>query len=326
MINKTLAIIFNQYGSPEVLRAETHLLPELKSDEVRILHKAIGVNFIDSYYRTGLYQTSLPSGLGTEAAGVVEAVGEAVGHLKIGDRVAYVQGPLGAYAERRNLAAKFVVKIPENVSFTQAASVMLKGLTVRYLFQDIHQLKKNEMVLFHAAAGGVGLIACQWARSLGAKLIGTTSSDEKAQIAKDQGAWEVINYKKEDVAEKVFELTHGLKVPVVYDGVGKSTWQSSLECLQTKGLMVSFGNASGPVTGVNLSELQRGSFFVTRPILGHYLDSEMTLQKAAQELFRLVAQGFINVDQVKTYALEDAREAHLHLTNRDRLGGMILLI
>jgi NADPH2:quinone reductase len=325
-MNKTRAIRFESYGGPEVLRMDEIILPELLDNEVRILHKAIGVNFIETYFRTGLYPATFPSGLGTEASGIVEAIGGKVSHLKPGDRVAYCQGPVGSYSERRNISAQFVVKIPDNVSFEQAASVMLKGLTVRYLFKDIHQLKKDETILFHAAAGGVGLIACQWAKHLGAKLIGTTSSKEKGEIAKSLGAWEVINYKEENISECVLHLTQGNKVPVVYDGVGKSTWEASLDCLRPRGLMVSFGNASGPVTGVNLSQLaQKGSLFVTRPVLGHYLESIEKLHTASADLFQLVGDGVIKTDHLKVYDFDDVRAAHRDLTERERVGGIVLL-
>lgn len=325
-MSKALSIHFSRYGGPEVLEINRVELPPLLEHEIRIVHRAIGVNFIDSYYRTGLYPASLPSGLGTEAAGVVEAVGKRVTHLKVGDRVAYAQGPLGAYADRRNVPSQFVVKIPDNVTFATAAAVMLKGLTVRYLFKDVYQLGQNETVLFHAAAGGVGLIACQWARHLGAKLIGTTSSLEKGELAKKCGAWEVINYQQEDVASRVSQLTGGLKVPVVFDGVGKATWESSLDSLAARGLMVSFGNASGAVTGVNLSLLaQKGSLFVTRPILGHYVNTQEKLQEAASELFELVGRGIIKAENLKEIPLSSASQAHQELLARDRVGGMILV-
>lgn len=321
---KTGSIILKKNGGPEVLEWVENTLPAPGDDEVLIDQKAIGVNFIDSYYRTGLYQTPFPTGLGTEASGVVAAVGSKVAHLKSGDRVAYAQGPLGSYAEKRIVPAKFVIKIPDSVSHEVAASVMLKGLTVRYLFKDIHPLKKDEVFLFHAAAGGVGLIACQWARHLGAKMIGTTSSDEKGEIAKSLGAWNIINYKNEDIPSKVLALTNGEKVSVVYDSVGKSTWEASINSLKLRGLLVSFGNASGPVTGINLSELQRGSFFVTRPILGHYVETQEKLQNASDDLFQLVSKGIIKSD-FTTFKLQDAQEAHKHLAERDRVGGMVLI-
>lgn len=323
---KANTLKFNQYGGPEVFYFEEAELPALADNEVRIQHKAIGVNFIDSYYRTGLYPTALPSGLGTEASGVVEEVGKKVTHLKVGDRVAYAQGPLGSYSNRRNIPAQFVVKIPDNVSFNQAATVMLKGLTVRYLFKDVHTLCEGEKILFHAAAGGVGLIACQWAKHIGAKLIGTTSSKAKGEVAKSLGAWQVINYTEEDVPSSVYELTQGQKVSVVYDGVGKSTWEASLDSLKKRGLLVSFGNASGPVTGVNLGVLsQKGSLFVTRPILSHYVDSFEKLQEASHELFELVSSGIIKTENIKFLPLVQASLAHEELLKRDRVGAIILV-
>lgn len=319
------AIRFHAVGEPDVLKLEKVNLEKVQDHEVLISQKAVGVNFIDTYYRTGLYPTILPSGIGFEASGVVEVVGKNVTHVKVGDRVAYCQGPLGAYAEKRILSADFVVTIPNGVSFEQAASVMLKGLTVYYLFKDIYPLEKGETILFHAAAGGVGLLACQWARHIGAKLIGTVSSPEKAEVAKNYGAWEVIDYSSESVVERVKELTQNQNVPVVFDGVGKSTWEVSLDCLKPRGLMVSFGNASGAVTGVNLGILsQKGSLFLTRPSLGNYMDSPEKLRKASQELFNLVYDGVITVDVDQVFPMSDAHLAHAELLNRKRTGGLIL--
>ena len=218
------------------------------------------------------------------------------------------------------------MKIPDNVSFESAAAVMLKGLTVYYLFKDIFPLKKEDEILFHAAAGGVGLIACQWAKHIGAKLIGTVSSDEKNKIAREHGAWEIINYKTENLPERILEITKGAKVPVVFDGVGKSTWEWSLDCLRPRGLMVSFGNASGPVTGINLATLtQKGSLFVTRPSLGHYMDTPEKLQKASDELFDLVGKGIIKTDEIKTFKLSEAAQAHNELNDRSRVGSLLLI-
>jgi len=319
-------IKIHQTGGPEVLNLESHELSQLQDDEVLIRHYAIGVNFIDTYYRTGLYQVPLPSGIGSEAAGVIEEIGRHVTHLKVGDRVAYATGPIGSYAEKRIIDSKFVVKIPPEVSFEQAASVLLKGLTVQYLFKSVSPLKSGEIFLFHAAAGGVGLIACQWAMHLGAKLIGTVSSDEKAELAKQSGAWETINYNQENVPEKVKKLTHGNKVSVVFDSIGKSTWEASLDCLAPKGLMVSFGNASGPVNGVSLSTLaQKGSLFVTRPILAHYVPTHEDLNLAAQDLFDLVSRKIINPEMPQRFELNNAKEAHLELANRKRTGPIILI-
>ena len=240
------------------------------------------MNFIDIYFRTGLYPHPLPHGLGFEGAGVVQAVGAEVTHLKVGDRVAYGQSTIGAYAEAHNVPAALVVKLPKGVSFEEGAALMLKGLTVQYLFRQTYRLQGGETILFHAAAGGVGLIACQWARALGVKLIGTVSSPEKAALARENGAWETIDYSRENVAERVLALTDGKKVPVVYDGVGKDTWETSLDSLAPRGLMVSFGNASGPVSGVNLGILnQKGCLYVTRPSLGLHINTQEKLKAAA---------------------------------------------
>ena len=324
---KTEVIRFHHAGGPEVLVFEKIDLQEPKENEVLIAHKYIGVNFVDTYFRSGLYPVALPSGLGNEASGVVEKVGSLVTHLKVGDRVAYSLGPLGAYSQKRNLEADKVVLIPDGVSFEVAAAVMLKGLTVSYLFKDVYPLKSGETILFHAAAGGVGLIACQWAKHLGVKLIGTASSEEKGAVAKKMGAFEIINYKKEDIAQRVFELTTGEKVPVVYDSVGQSTWEKSLDSLMPRGLMVSFGNTTGAVTGVNLGILaQKGGLFVTRPMLAHYMDTHEKLQRAAKHLFDLVAQRVITPRIDSIYKLEEAQKAHEALLDSKRLGTVLLKI
>ncbi len=322
----TNAIIIEKTGGPEVLQYKTIPVSDPAAGEVLIRHHAIGVNFIDTYFRSGLYETPLPSGLGFEASGVVEKTGSGVTHLKAGDRVAYAQGPLGAYAEMRNVPANNVVKIPDGVSFEAAASVMLKGLTVSYLFQDIFPVKKNDLFLFHAAAGGTGVIACQWARHLGAKMIGTVSSEEKAKSAIDNGAAYTINYSKEDIVKRVMEISDGKKLPVVFDGVGKSTWTQSLDCLAPRGLMVSFGNASGAVTGVSLSELAtRGSLFVTRPMLWAYMNTHEKLSQASAQLFDLVAKGVIHPDVSEKFSLKDAGRAHENLLDRSRVGSLLLI-
>src|SRR5690606_37297781 len=293
---KTEAIIIKRHGGPEVMELVSQNVPEAAEGEVTIEQKAIGLNFIDTYFRSGLYKNPLPHGLGFEAAGKVIAVGPGVRHLKVGDRVAYAMGPIGAYAWTRTVPAWQVVKLPRNVDYEAAAAMMLKGLTVQYLFRQTYRLQGGETILFHAAAGGVGLIACQWARALGVKLIGTASSPEKCALAKAHGAWEVIDYSRENVVERVKELTGGAKLPVVYDGVGKDTWMTSLDCLQRRGLMVSFGNASGPVEGVDLALLNaKGSLYVTRPKLGDYVPTQETMQAAADELFGLVGDGSIKV-------------------------------
>jgi len=285
------------------------------------------LNFIDTYFRSGLYAPpALPSGLGTEGAGVVDAVGEGVTRLKVGDRVAYGSGPLGAYSELHTLPEANLVKLPDNISFEQAAAVMLKGLTVQYLLKQTYEVKAGDVILFHAAAGGVGSLACQWAKALGAKLIGTVSSAEKAERAKALGAWETIDYSHEDVAKRVLELTDGKKCPVVYDGVGADTWLTSLDCLQPRGLMVSFGNASGAVSGVNLGILaQKGSLYVTRPTLATYANNAENTQAMADDLFAMIASGKLVVDIQQRYPLSEAAKAQAELSARRTVGSTVLL-
>ncbi len=320
------AIRIRETGGPEVLKMEEIDVPAPGAGEVTIRHQAIGLNFIDIYFRTGLYPNPLPSGLGFEGAGIVEAVGPGVAHVKVGDRVAYGQGPLGAYATVRTMPALQVVRLPPKVSFEEGAAMMLKGLTVQYLFRQTYRLQGDETILFHAAAGGVGLIACQWAKALGVKLIGTVSSPEKAALAKKHGAWETIDYSREDIAERVVELTGGKKVPVVYDGVGKDTWEASLDSLQPRGLMVSYGNASGPVAGVNLGILaSKGSLYVTRPTLGTHVATREKLEAATKELFAMVTSRKIRFAIDRTYALADVATAHEELAARKTTGSMVLL-
>lgn len=320
------AIRFYKTGGPEVLQLEDINIPKPSLDEIIVRQKAIGLNFIDTYYRSGLYPTPLPSGLGFEGSGIVDSVGSNVTYFRPGDRVAYPHSKIGAYAEYAAVAASGAVKLPDTISFEEGAAMMLKGLTVQYLLRQVYQVKKDETILFHAAAGGVGLIACQWAKYLGARLIGTVSSEEKASMAKMNGAFETINYSKEDVAKKVWEMTQGKKVPVVYDGVGKSTWETSLDCLSPRGLMVSFGNASGAVTGVGLGILaQKGSLYVTRPVLGHFIDTHEKLIHASNELFDLVQRKIIKIPIAQKYKLEDVIKAHEDLESRKTMGSTILL-
>ena len=320
------AIRLHAHGGPEVMKFEEVDVPAPGKDEVTIAQEAIGINFIDIYFRTGLYPTPMPSGLGFEGAGVVAAVGSGVTHVAVGDRVAYGQGPLGAYATARTMPALQVVKLPDAISFEQGAAMMLKGLTVQYLFRQTYRLQGDETILFHAAAGGVGLIACQWARALGVKLIGTVSSPAKAALAKSHGAWETIDYGKENIVERVKELTDGKKVPVVYDGVGKDTWEASLDCLQPRGLMVSYGNASGPVSGVNLGILaSKGSLYVTRPTLGTHVATRDRLEAATRELFDAVTSKQIKFEVERTYRLADVAKAHEDLSGRKTTGSLVLL-
>src|SRR5690606_38137883 len=325
--NLVKAVRIEQHGGPEVLKIVDVEVPPPAPNEVTIRQHVAGLNFIDIYYRTGLYPHPLPHGLGFEAAGVVEAVGADVAHLKKGDRMAYGQSPIGAYAQARNESAARVVKLPKGVAIDEAAPLMLKGLTVQYLFRQTYRLQGHETILFHAAAGGVGLIACQWAKALGVKLIGTMSSPEKAELARANGAWQTIDYSRENVVERVLELTGGKKVPVVYDGVGKDTWETSLDCIEPRGLMVSFGNASGPVSGVNLATLnQKGCLYVTRPSLGLHVNTQEKLNAAASEMFDLVLKKKIKVRIDQRYTLEQAGEAQTALAARKTTGATVLTL
>ncbi|MFI2895976.1 quinone oxidoreductase [Klebsiella sp. 141196] len=322
-------IEFPAHGGPEVLHAVEFTPNDPAEHEIQVENKAIGINYIDTYIRSGLYPPpSLPSGLGTEAAGIVSKIGNGVKHINVGDRVVYAQSALGAYSSVHNVLADKAAILPDAISFEQAAASFLKGLTVWYLLRKTYEIQANETFLFHAAAGGVGLIACQWAKALGAKLIGTVGSEQKAQRARQAGAWETINYREENIAERVKALTGGKKVAVVYDSVGKDTWEASLDCLQRRGLMVSFGNSSGPVTGVNLGILnQKGSLYVTRPSLQGYITNREELTEASNELFSLIASGVIKVDVAdnQKYALRDARRAHEILESRVTEGSSLLL-
>lgn len=322
-------IEFHKHGGPDVLKAVEFTPVDPAENEIQVENKAIGINYIDTYIRSGLYPPpSLPSGLGTEAAGVVSKVGSKVTHIKAGDRVVYAQSALGAYSSVHNVPADKAAILPNAISFEQAAASFLKGLTVFYLLRKTYEIQPDEPFLFHAAAGGVGMIACQWAKALGAKLIGTVGSAQKAQIALQAGAWQVINYREESIVERVKEITGGKKVRVVYDSVGKDTWEVSLDCLQHRGLMVSFGNASGPVTGVNLGILnQKGSLYVTRPSLQGYVTNHRELTEASNELFSLIASGVIKVDVApgQTFALHDAQRAHEVLESRATQGSSLLI-
>lgn len=322
-------IQFSAHGGPEVLEYVDFDPKNPAAGEVQVSNKAIGINYIDTYIRGGLYPVpQFPSGLGTEASGVVTKVGAGVTSIEVGDRVVYAQSALGAYSSVHNVPAEKVALLPNAISFEQGAASFLKGLTVHYLLRQTYEIKAGEIFLFHAAAGGVGQIACQWAKALGAKLIGTVGSDAKAERAKQAGAWATINYQTEDIAQRVAELTQGEKVNVVYDSVGKSTWLASLDSLKKRGLMVSFGNASGPVTGVDLGILnQKGSLYVTRPSLNGYINNHQDLLSASHELFSMIASGAISVDVPDTqkFALSDARKAHEVLQSRGTQGSSLLI-
>ncbi len=320
------AIRFHKTGGPEVMQLEDVAVGDPGAGQARIRHTAIGVNFIDTYHRSGLYPMPLPSGLGSEGAGVVEAVGPGVTGLKAGDRVAYTGNPPGSYCESRLYAADRLVTIPGGVSDQQAASMMLKGMTVQYLIHRTFAPKAGDTVLWHAAAGGVGLIACQWLAAKGVTVIGTAGSDEKTALAKKAGCAHVINYSTENFTARVKEITGGKGVPVVYDSVGKSTWEGSLDCLQPRGMMVSFGNASGAVAPLNVGILaQKGSLFLTRPTLIHYTASRADLEETAKSLFDVVASGKVKIEVTGTYKLADAAQAHRDLEGRKTTGSIILV-
>ncbi|MBW8897773.1 MAG: quinone oxidoreductase [Massilia sp.] len=320
------AIRFTRTGGPEVLDYVDVEVGDPGPGEARVRNHAIGVNFIDIYFRSGLYPLDLPSGLGQEAAGVVEAVGEGVTHVKPGDRVAYAARPNGAYSQLRVMPADVLVHLPDEISFETGAAMLLQGMTVQYLLKQTYAVQPGDTILFHAAAGGVGLIACQWARALGANLIGTVGSNEKAALARQHGAAHVINYNDEDVVQRVLEITNGEKVPVVYDSVGKDTFMRSLDCLRPRGLMVSFGNASGPVPPVPLNELSaRGSLYITRPTLQSYAATRAQREAMAADLFQMVSSGQIGVDIHQRFPLADAAQAHIALEGRRTTGKTILL-
>lgn len=322
----THAIRIHQTGGPDVLRWEEVDLPAPAAGEATVRHHAVGLNFIDTYHRTGLYPLPLPAGIGLEGAGVVEAVGEGVTEVKVGDRVAYAGGPVGAYAEARNIPAHRLLLLPDAIDFRTAAAMMLQGLTTAYLLRRTYRVQPGDAVLIHAAAGGVGLIACQWAKALGATVIGTVGSDAKAALARAHGCDHVINYSSENFTARVREITGGEGVPVVYDGVGKDTFMGSLDSLRPLGMMVAYGNASGPVPPMDLLLLsQKGSLFVTRPTLMSYTAKRADLVALGSELFDVVAAGKVRIEVNQSYALKDARQAHLDLEARRTTGSTILL-
>lgn len=320
------AIRFDEVGGPDVMQYVDVDVPPPSAGQVQVRHTAIGLNYIDTYHRTGLYPLPLPSGIGLEAAGVVVEVGEGVDNLQIGDRIAYGAGPLGAYSERANVPANRVGKLPDGVSDDVAAAIMLKGMTARYLLRATYEVKPGDTILFHAAAGGVGLIACQWASALGATVIGTVGSPEKGELARANGCDHIINYSNENVAESVREITGGTGVPVVYDGVGQSTIMSSLDSLSPRGLLASFGNASGPVKDFDLGLLSaKGSLYITRPTLMTYVASDRDLADTMTDLFDMVGSGKLNISINQRYPLSEAVQAHRDLEGRKTTGSTILL-
>ncbi|MEI7612693.1 MAG: quinone oxidoreductase [Betaproteobacteria bacterium] len=322
----SFAIRFHQTGGPEVLRWEEVAVGDPGPGQARVRHEAVGLNFIDTYHRCGLYPLPLPSGLGTEGAGVVEVVGDGVSDVKPGDRVAYAGGPVGSYSQVRCMPADRLLKLPESIDFRTGAAMMLQGLTSAYLLRRTYRVQPGDTVLIHAAAGGVGLIACQWAKALGATVIGTVSSEAKAEVAKQHGCDHIIFYTREDVAKRVRELTGGEGVPVVYDGVGKDTFFGSIDSLRVRGMMVTFGNASGAVPAFDpLLLSQKGSLFITRPTLAHYTAKRDELVALGTELFDVVTSGKVRIEVNQTYALADAAPAHRDLEARKTTGSTILL-
>ncbi len=322
----TYAIRIHEHGGPEVMKWEAVEVGAPAAKEIRVRHTAVGLNYIDTYHRTGLYKIALPSVIGREGAGVVDAVGSEVTELKVGDRVAYASAPIGSYSEMRLVAADRVVKIPAGVTDQQAASMMLKGMTAQYLLRRTYPIKPGDTILFHAAAGGVGLILCQWAKHLGATVIGTVGSEEKATLARANGCDHVINYRTEDFVARVAEITGGKKCAVAYDGVGKDTFMKSLDCVRPRGLVALFGNASGKVEPLDLGLLAaKGSLFVTRPTLDTHVATREELVNTANELFDVVGRGIVKLEINQTYALKDAVQAHRDLEARKTTGSTVLL-
>ena len=319
------AIRFYETGGPEVLRLETVEVGEPGPGQARVRHTGIAVNFIDIYVRTGRYPAPLPSGLGSDAVGVVEAVGEGVSEVAVGDRVGYLIGPQGAYSDVRLMPAAVLIKLPDGISDSTAATLMMKGMTAQYLFRQVFHLKGGETILYHAAAGGVGLIACQWARAMGVTMIGTVSTDEKAALAKANGCTHTIITGREDIAQRVKEITGGKGVPVVFDSVGKDTLEASLNSLQPRGTLVSNGTSSGPVVIDTMQLAAKGSLWLTRPAMMHYIMPRAHMLDMAQEVFDMVLAGKIKSEASQTFALADAADAHRALESRKTVGATVLL-
>ena len=320
------AIQISKNGGPEVLELKDISLEKPKADEVTIEHRAIGLNYIDTYHRSGLYPLKLPTSIGAEGAGVITSIGSNIKDFKVGDRVSYAGAPLGSYSTHRNYPTKNLARIPDNIDFKVAATLMTKGLTTFYLLHKTYPVKKGETVLFHAAAGGVGQIFGQWAKSLGCEVIGTVGSDDKIENAKKNGYDHVINYNKENFAKKVLEITNNKGVPVVYDGVGKNTLEGSLECLSIRGMLVSFGNASGPLSDINVPKLiQPKGLYLTRPSMQQYLSTKEELEEASKVLFEKVTSGKVKIEIFKEYKLEDAIDAHKDLEGRKILGPAVII-
>jgi len=320
------AIKIQKNGGPEVLELKDVTLANPGNEEVLIQHVAIGLNYIDTYHRSGLYPLTLPSGLGMEASGIIKEIGPNVSGFSVGDKVAYAAVPLGAYSTHRIFKTKNLVKVPDEIDLALAATLMTKGLTTFYLLHKTYPVSSGETILFHAAAGGVGQIFCQWAKSLGCKVIGTVGSDEKIVLAKKNGCDEVINYSKEDFAKKVMELTEGKGLSVVYDGVGKSTFEKSVSCLKTRGTMISFGNASGALDPIDVTKtLQPKGIFFVRPSMGQYLQSSEELNEASKVLFEKISSGKVKIEIFKKYKLEDVKQSHIDLEARKIIGPAIII-
>ena len=322
----TFVVKIEKTGGPEVLKFATVKLDKPGPEEVLIEHKAIGLNFIDTYHRSGLYPVPLPSGIGAEGSGIIKEIGSKVKNFSVNDHIAYASAPLGSYSSERIYPTKNLVKIPNYINFEIAATLMTKGLTAYYLLYKTYPASSNQTILFHAAAGGVGQIFCQWAKSLGCKVIGTVGSDEKIMIAKKNGCDFIINYSKENFAKKVLEITKGKGVPVVYDGVGKDTFEGSVECLMERGMMVSFGNSSGSLTNIDVKKIiQPKSLYFTRPTMWHYLGARNELQEGADKLFENVKMGKIKVEIFKKYKLDEVVQAHRDLEERKIIGPAVII-
>ena len=320
------AVKIQKAGGPEVLDLQDITLRKPIKDEVLIEHVAIGLNYIDTYHRSGLYPLIFPSGLGMEASGIIKEVGPDVSDFVVGDKVAYASVPLGSYSTHRIFKTQSLIKVPDEIDLTLAATLMTKGLTTFYLLHKTYPVSSGQTILFHAAAGGVGQIFCQWAKSLGVKVIGTVGSDEKIDLAKKNGCDEVINYSKEDFAKKVMELTNGEGLPVVYDGVGKATFEKSLQCLKTRGMMISFGNASGALDPINVPKMlqPKGLFFV-RPSMGQYLHTREELDEASKTLFEKINSAKVKVEIFKKYKLDDIKQAHIDMESRKIVGPAVIV-
>jgi len=320
------AVKIKKAGGPEILELEDIALRKPVKDEVLIEHVAIGLNYIDTYHRSGLYPLIFPSGLGMEASGIIKDIGPDVSNFSVGDKVAYASVPLGAYSTHRIFKSKTLVKVPDDIDLTLAATLMTKGLTTYYLLHKTYPVSEGQTILFHAAAGGVGQIFCQWAKSLGCRVIGTVGSDEKIDLAKKNGCDEVINYSKEDFSKRVMELTDNKGIPVVYDGVGKSTFEKSIKCLETRGMMISFGNASGALDPINVPKsLQPKGLFFVRPSMQQYLHTRKELDEASKTLFEKISSGKVKVEIFKKYKLDDVKQAHIDIESRKIVGPAVIV-